>query len=102
MSQPANQPLMAEPCCCSRSHLTTRELAVLQEAAAGNSNAEIAEILNISVHTVARYMTSMLHKAGERNRTALINRAYLTGILEIGDQGPHTTGRRCLPELTHG
>jgi DNA-binding CsgD family transcriptional regulator len=102
MPQSTNLLSNAEPCCCSRTHLTPREIAVLREAAVGYSNAEIAKILNLSVHTIARYMTSMLHKAGERSRTALVNHAYRVGILTMGAQGPQATGRRCLPELSAG
>lgn len=84
-------------CCCSCEHLTLREISVLREAAVGCSNAQIASTLHLSVHTVARHMTSMLHKAGERSRTALVSRAYRVGILIVGSDGPQPTGRRCLP-----
>lgn len=86
----------ATSCCCSREHLTAREIHVLCEAAAGHSNRQIAERLSLSVHTVARHMTVMLHKAGERSRTALVSRAYRIGILAMSDNGPQATGRRCL------
>lgn len=89
-------PVQFGSCCCSCEHLTAREIDVLREAAAGNSNSQIAETLNLSVHTVARHMTSMLQKAKERSRTALVSRAFRVGILTMGDNGPLTTGRRCL------
>lgn len=85
-------------CCCSCQHLTGREMAVLREVAVGHSNVEIAKVLNLSVHTVARYLTSMLRKTGESNRTALVNRAYGTGILALGADGPQATGRRCVQD----
>jgi DNA-binding CsgD family transcriptional regulator len=69
---------------------------VLCEVAVGRSNSQVAEKLSLSVHTVARHMTIMLHKAGERSRTALVSRAFRVGILAMSETGPHATGRRCL------
>ena len=83
-------------CCCSCEHLTQREITVLCEVAAGHTNNEVAQILHLSVHTVARYLTSMLHKTGVRSRTALVSRAYGLGILTMDEQGPLATGRRCV------
>jgi DNA-binding CsgD family transcriptional regulator len=83
-------------CCCLREHLTAREIDVLCEAAVGHHNSQIAENLNLSVHTVAQHMTSMLHKAHEPSRTALVSRALRIGILTMNQQGPRATGRRCL------
>jgi DNA-binding CsgD family transcriptional regulator len=83
-------------CCCSCEHLTAREIHVLCEVAAGHSNSQIAKTLSVSVHTVARHMTIMLHKAGERSRTALVSRAYRVGILVMSEAGPQATGPRCL------
>jgi len=81
---------------CACPHLTEREMAVLCQVAAGHSNGEIAKVLNLSVHTVVRYPSSMLRKTGEHNRTALVNRAYGVGVLRMGDDGPQATGRRCV------
>jgi DNA-binding NarL/FixJ family response regulator len=69
---------------------------VLREAADGKSNGQIAKTLNLSIHTVARHMTSMLQKANERSRTALVSRAFRIGILTMSENGPQATGRRCL------
>jgi DNA-binding NarL/FixJ family response regulator len=96
MSENTNLSSERAPCCCSCEHLTQRELAVLCEVAAGRSNNEIAKVMNLSVHTVARYLTSMLRKTGEHSRTALVSRAYRIGVLTMGEQGPRATGRRCL------
>lgn len=92
-TRPAEQRL----CCCSCEHLTARELDVLCAVAAGHTNNEVAQLLHLSVHTVARYLTSMLHKTGARTRTALVNDAYRIGVLAVSDRGPLATGRRCLP-----
>jgi DNA-binding CsgD family transcriptional regulator len=83
-------------CCCDRPHLTERELQVLQLIAEGYTNKDAAKALNISVHTVARQMTSMLRRAGAANRAALVTRAFQGGILRLDGGIPELTGRRCL------
>jgi len=83
-------------CCCHRPHLTERELQVLRLIAEGHTNRDTAEILHVSVHTVAHQMTSMLRRTGAANRTALITRALNGGILRLRDGAPELTGRRCL------
>jgi DNA-binding NarL/FixJ family response regulator len=50
--------------------LTERELEVLRLAAAGKSNREIASVLVISEHTVARHMQNIFDKLGVSSRTA--------------------------------
>jgi DNA-binding CsgD family transcriptional regulator len=97
MPEETNRTFEPTPCCCSCEHLTPREVTVLCEVAAGYTNSEISKVLNVSVHTVARYLTSMLGKTGEHSRTALVNRAYRIGLLTMNDEGPQATGRRCLP-----
>ena len=49
---------------------------MLCAVAAGHTNNEVAQLLHLSVHTVARYLTSMLGKTGVHSRTALVSRAY--------------------------
>jgi DNA-binding NarL/FixJ family response regulator len=49
---------------------------LLRLIAAGYTNKDAARTLNISVHTVARQMTSMLRRAGAANRAALVTRAF--------------------------
>jgi DNA-binding NarL/FixJ family response regulator len=84
------------PCCCEYEHLTGREIEVLEQAAAGRGNKEIARQLAVSVHTVERHMQSMLRKAQASSRTGLVTRAYQTGILTVGESGPAPTGRTCM------
>jgi DNA-binding CsgD family transcriptional regulator len=62
----------------------------------GLTNAEIAERLRVSEHTVVRHMTSMLRKARQKNRTGLMAALHQERILVDGEDGPEPTGRRCL------
>ncbi len=55
----------------ARSHeLTPRELEVVRLVAAGKSNREIASVLAISEHTVARHVQNILGKLRVSSRTA--------------------------------
>jgi len=83
-------------CCCNRPHLTERELQVLRLVAEGYTNKDAAQVLHVSVHTVAHQMTSMLRRAGAPNRAGLVTRAFQGGILRLGEGFPELTGRRCL------
>jgi DNA-binding CsgD family transcriptional regulator len=52
-----------------RTGLSQRELEVLQIAAAGATNREIAERLSLSQHTIARHLANARAKLGAANRT---------------------------------
>lgn len=62
--------------------LTERERQVLHLAAAGNSNAEIAERLSIGVRTVETHRSNLLHKLGLKNQNELIRYAIERGLLK--------------------
>ncbi|HEU0113217.1 MAG TPA: response regulator transcription factor [Thermomicrobiales bacterium] len=64
--------------------LSTRELAVLDCAAQGFSNKEIAEALFLSEQTVKNHLTSVLRKLGVDDRIGAIRHAILRGWMEIG------------------
>lgn len=83
-------------CCCDAEHLTEREVEVLVLVADGYTNAQVADKLGVSTHTVSRHMTVMLRRAREPNRAGLIARAYAAGILLVGEHPPKLSGRRCL------
>ena len=61
--------------------LSKREIEVLREVIVGFTNAEIAERLNISQHTVRDYIQVIMEKTGYRTRTELAVKARETGIL---------------------
>lgn len=68
---------------------TARELSILRLAARGYTNAQIAANLHISKYTVAQHITKMLHRTGAANRTDLVSRAHVVGILN-DDSGTTT------------
>jgi DNA-binding NarL/FixJ family response regulator len=61
--------------------LTTREREVLQLAAEGQSNPEIADRLGISVRTVETHRANLMHKLDLRSQTELVRYALRRGIL---------------------
>ncbi len=62
--------------------LTLREQEVLAQLADGASNAEIAEMLNISPKTVARHRENIMRKLNLHSRTELVKYAIRKGIIE--------------------
>jgi DNA-binding CsgD family transcriptional regulator len=70
--------------------LTPRELEVLGLVAAGHSNAEVAEMLVLSVRTVESHRASLLRKLGRPTRDELVLHARLRGLLaDDGSALPH-------------
>jgi ATP/maltotriose-dependent transcriptional regulator MalT len=65
----------------SQTGLTSRELEVLRLVAQGYSNAQIAEMLFISVPTVKRHLTNVLGKLGLPSRSAATAYAYTHGLV---------------------
>ncbi|HEY6757959.1 MAG TPA: response regulator transcription factor [Baekduia sp.] len=61
--------------------LTARERQVLQQIAAGLTNAEIAAELRLSPNTVKEHVSSMFKKLGARNRADAVQRAQRLGVL---------------------
>lgn len=61
--------------------LTDRELEVLRELVAGESDAAIAEKLFMSLRSVKGHIQSMREKTGFRNRTELAVRARESGLI---------------------
>lgn len=61
--------------------LTDRELEVLREVVAGETDAAIADKLHISLRTVKGHIQAMRAKTGFRNRTELAVRARDCGLI---------------------
>jgi pimeloyl-ACP methyl ester carboxylesterase/DNA-binding CsgD family transcriptional regulator len=61
--------------------ITGRELDVLRLLAAGDSNAEIARRLSITVHTVERHVSNLYRKIGARGRADATAYALRQGIV---------------------
>lgn len=61
--------------------ISERELAVLRELAAGQSNKEIARRLGVSPNTIKTHVARLFEKLGARRRTEAILKARELGIL---------------------
>ncbi len=73
--------------------LTERELVVLRSMATGASNQEIANQLNISIHTVKSHIRNILDKLQLENRTQAANYAMNYGLASpLSDE--QLSGRR--------
>lgn len=62
--------------------LTPRESEVLSLLAEGKTNEEIAGILTISVHTVARHRENLMGKLGLHSRSELVKYAIRKGLIK--------------------
>jgi two-component system response regulator NreC len=63
--------------------LTTREREVLQLAAEGRTNADIAALLYVSPRTVETHRAHLMHKLGLHTQADLIRYALKRGILPM-------------------
>lgn len=63
--------------------LSDRELEVLKHVAEGLSNKEIASVLAISTHTVARHVTNIMRKLDAANRAQAATMALRSGLLAL-------------------
>lgn len=63
--------------------LSPRELAVLQLAAAGNSNRMIGDLLHIGETTVKSHMSTILVKLGANDRTHAVTMAAKRGFISL-------------------
>jgi DNA-binding NarL/FixJ family response regulator len=70
------------------SPLTPREVEILDCVAQGNSNKEIARILNISDQTVKNHITSILRKLAVNDRTQAVIYALRHGWIRLTDESP--------------
>ena len=65
--------------------LSDRELQVIEQVAAGLTNQEIAERLEISKRTVDNHISNTLNKTKTSNRVALVRWALQSGKVCIDD-----------------
>ena len=63
---------------------TARELEILRELTSGDTDDEIAKRLHISIHTVKKYVKTLLQKTGFTTRTQLAVMARESGIVIRG------------------
>jgi len=63
--------------------LTTREIQVLQLAAWGNGNQQVAAQLSLACETVRMHMKQILGKLGAQNRAHAVTIAVTRGILRL-------------------
>ena len=66
-------------------NLTERENEVLNLLIIGYTNHEIADSLNITIHTVKAHISSILYKLEARSRTHLVYVALKKGIINLCD-----------------
>jgi len=62
--------------------LTKRETAVLVQLAQGKTNKEIADALNVSVHTVISHRKNITHKTGIKSVAGLTVYAMLNNLVD--------------------
>lgn len=66
----------------SRARLTEREIEILKLVARGNTNQDIALLLNISERTVTKHVSNILDKLQLSNRTQIAFYAAQEGLLD--------------------
>jgi DNA-binding NarL/FixJ family response regulator len=64
-------------------YLSEREMAVGRLLALGHTNAEVADILIVSVRTVETYRAHLFRKLGVHTRAELVRAAVRTGLVDL-------------------
>jgi two-component system, NarL family, response regulator NreC len=71
---------------CLSNDLTRREKEILQMAARGCSNSEIAAYLDITLRTVETHRNNLMHKLNLHSPVQLANAVAQMGLLEVSDK----------------
>ena len=80
-ASPAPPPFDGNPKALESLGISPRELTVLNQLAAGRSNKEIAQALNVSPNTVKTHVAQLFDKLGAKRRTEAISKARELGIV---------------------
>ena len=72
-------------------HLSSREMEVLQLIVEGNANKEIAEVLSISIKTVEKHRQNLMDKLNIHETAGLTRYAIATGVIESSVQATTAT-----------
>lgn len=64
-------------------YLSAREMAVGRLLALGHTNAEVADLLIVSVRTVETYRAQLFRKLGVHSRAELVRAAVRTGLVDL-------------------
>lgn len=75
------RPAITRRASAATSPLTAREVEVLRWTADGKTSGEIADIMNITEHTVNFHIKNSLVKLDASNKTAAVVKAAMTGLL---------------------
>ena len=91
IQQPPPSEVLLEP--SGHSHLTRREVEVLQLIAQGYTNRKIAGTLFLSVRTVNTHRTNLMQKLDIHDTAGLVRHAIETGIFKLKVAGQVIVGR---------
>lgn len=81
LARPAPAPFDGNPRAQAALGISPRELAVLEQLAAGRSNKEIARALDVSPNTIKTHVARLYEKLDARRRTDAIAKARALGLL---------------------
>ena len=83
--QPPKPTIIAKPLNGDYTALSDREQQVLEMVAKGFMQAEIAEIMGVSVNTVSTFIKRIYKKLAVNSRTSAVHRANALGLINLKD-----------------
>jgi DNA-binding NarL/FixJ family response regulator len=66
---------------CEPVSLSERELEIITLIAEGNTNAQVADILHLSTHTINTHRKNIMHKLGVKNTAGIVMYAVKTNLV---------------------